>query len=400
MHALARLAKLKVLNLSQNKLEGELTGLEPPQEPESTAVVSTPSEPGPAEVSSPSEPEAEGAAPATPGPVSYTREVLPILEARCYKCHGPTGKARGGLRLHDIAALLEDPEELRVIHPGSAEKSPLYQLLVLPADDLDIMPASGDPLTAEQIELIKRWIDEGAQLDGAGSAPAKEPEPSGQEVGQLESPQAAEVSAGEPVAAETPEEGGPAGSETPVEPAGATVVSLDEGQRARRDEALVHLRSLGAHAARVAQNTDEVEVHFGLMGKRVTDETLASLHGLEPCLVSLDLSRSQLSDAGLGELAAFTHLRRLRLDQTGIGDAGMEELVPLKELAVLNLFGTKVGDEGLRAVGALPRRERVFVWQSGITAKGIAALREFRPDVQVIGGVGLAPPDEGADGEG
>jgi len=377
--------------------EGGPTAVDPPQEPETQLGENSTDEPNPDEISDESAPAAtvEEVARAVPGPVSYSRDVLPILEARCYKCHGPTGKARGGLRLHDIAALHEGAEELWLIHPGSAEESPLYQLLTLPADDLDIMPASGDPLTAEQIDIIKRWIDEGAQLDGAGPAPARESEPAGERVGKAESLQGNAAPAEEPVEAETPDERDPESSENPAEPATTTVVSLNETQRARRDEALVHLRSLGAHAARVAQNTDEVEVHFGLMGKRVTDGTLASLQGLEPCLVSLDLSRSQLSDAGLGELAAFTHLRRLRLDQTGIGDAGMKELVSLKELAVLNLFGTKVGDEGLRFVSTLPRLERVFVWQSGVTSEGVAALREARPEVQVIGGQELAPVDEG-----
>ncbi len=326
--------------------------------------------------------------------VSYARDVLPILEARCYKCHGPSGKARGGLRLNDIPDLYEGDEEFWLIHPGSAEKSVLYQLIVLPADDLDIMPASGDPLTAAEIDLIKRWIEEGATVGAPKAATGGDTLPD----------------EGEPQAGEAYEEAGDTElTEDPVLASATTLpdseltqdleVQLDDAQRAARDRALLELRKQGAHAVRVAQNTDGVEVHLGLMGELVTDETLGLLQGLEPCLVSLDLSRTKITDEGLEPLGGFLHLRRLRLDQTEIGDAGVARLQGLAQLESLNLFQTRVGDAGLASLGRLSRLKKLYVWRSAATPGGIAALREALPKLTVIAGGDEAPGADAGDEE-
>jgi len=92
----------------------------------------------------------------------FTRDVQPIFEAHCYKCHGPR-RQKGHLRLDRLNELLQQPEQT-VIVPGDPDASEAIQLVSLPAGDLDVMPAEGDPLTAEQIETLRRWIANGALL--------------------------------------------------------------------------------------------------------------------------------------------------------------------------------------------------------------------------------------------
>ena len=96
------------------------------------------------------------------GEVDFVRDVLPILDQHCYECHGPTGKARGGLRLSNTDDLLSDDEVLRILVAGDADASLLVQLIRLPVDDEDRMPAEGDPLSEDQIRIIADWIDQGA----------------------------------------------------------------------------------------------------------------------------------------------------------------------------------------------------------------------------------------------
>jgi uncharacterized membrane protein len=94
--------------------------------------------------------------------VDYATEVQPLLAARCYECHGPA-KTRGKLRLDDMSSVFDPSREERwVIRPGDPAASELVHRIGLPADDEDIMPAKGDPLTAEQIALLRRWIAQGA----------------------------------------------------------------------------------------------------------------------------------------------------------------------------------------------------------------------------------------------
>jgi mono/diheme cytochrome c family protein len=95
------------------------------------------------------------------GRVDYHREVQPILESRCYDCHkGP--KAKGGLRL-DLrsGALLGGKADGPAIVPHQPEASAM--LARIASDDSEeAMPAKGDPLTAAEIALLRRWIEEGA----------------------------------------------------------------------------------------------------------------------------------------------------------------------------------------------------------------------------------------------
>ncbi len=97
-------------------------------------------------------------------PVDYQRQVRPILAKRCLACHGgdeSTREAELQLQLRDDATRLRD-DEYRVIEPGNAEAS---ELIFRVQDNLDPMPPkkTGHKLTAEEIEVLTRWINEGAE---------------------------------------------------------------------------------------------------------------------------------------------------------------------------------------------------------------------------------------------
>ncbi|MDX2031058.1 MAG: PSD1 and planctomycete cytochrome C domain-containing protein [Blastocatellia bacterium] len=98
-------------------------------------------------------------------PVRFGRDVLPILAANCFSCHGPDEKNRkAGLRLD----LEEDAKAKRrsgfPIAPGQPEKSLL--LARLTSADPDVVmppPSSHKRVGAAQIEILRRWISEGAK---------------------------------------------------------------------------------------------------------------------------------------------------------------------------------------------------------------------------------------------
>jgi hypothetical protein len=101
-------------------------------------------------------------------PVRFQRDVRPILAANCFPCHGPDQNQRkAGLRLDDPAmwqATLESGHA--AILPGNRTMSPLFQR-VSAIDVADRMPPEkfGKTLTAEQVETLGRWIDEGAKWE-------------------------------------------------------------------------------------------------------------------------------------------------------------------------------------------------------------------------------------------
>ncbi|MFN0110560.1 MAG: DUF1549 domain-containing protein [Blastocatellia bacterium] len=91
-----------------------------------------------------------------PQKIDFAREIQPIFAASCAGCHGEKKQA-AGLRLDSKAITLA-----KVIKPGKAAESELYRRIAGLSDQAR-MPMGGKPLSAEQVALIKAWIDEGAQ---------------------------------------------------------------------------------------------------------------------------------------------------------------------------------------------------------------------------------------------
>lgn len=109
-----------------------------------------------------------GAEPA-PATVDYARDIQPIFEAHCYSCHGED-RQRGGLRLDRVANALRggDSGEPGIV-PGDSQASFLFHSLTGAGGAIEPMPLNRDPLSDAQIELIRRWIDAGAEgVAGAG----------------------------------------------------------------------------------------------------------------------------------------------------------------------------------------------------------------------------------------
>ena len=97
------------------------------------------------------------------GEVDYSRDVRPILAAKCFACHGPDPSSREAnlrldLREHALADL---GEGFHAIVAGDPEGS--EAIFRVESEDPDLrMPPKGEPLTAEEIDLLRRWIAEGA----------------------------------------------------------------------------------------------------------------------------------------------------------------------------------------------------------------------------------------------
>lgn len=107
--------------------------------------------------------------PAATRPVEFMKDVQPIFAKSCVSCHGPE-KQKGGYRVDSPAATLKGGEAYSpAIKPGDSAGSPLIHLVAGLVPD-SLMPAKGDPLTAEQIGLLRAWIDQGAKFPDALAA--------------------------------------------------------------------------------------------------------------------------------------------------------------------------------------------------------------------------------------
>jgi hypothetical protein len=96
--------------------------------------------------------------------VDFEKDIKPIFDDRCAKCHGEE-KQKSDFRLDDRASILKggDWGEPGAV-PGHPEKSSIIEFISLDPDDDEIMPPKGDPLTKDQIALISEWIKQGAKM--------------------------------------------------------------------------------------------------------------------------------------------------------------------------------------------------------------------------------------------
>ncbi|MCA9123599.1 MAG: PSD1 domain-containing protein [Planctomycetaceae bacterium] len=102
-------------------------------------------------------------------PVSFEQQILPLLERRCSKCHHEKEQS-GGLDLTRMRTMRRGGDELgAAVVPGDPDASPLIQ--VLTGVKKPAMPEGADPLPDEDIELLRRWIAEGARDDSTVFAP-------------------------------------------------------------------------------------------------------------------------------------------------------------------------------------------------------------------------------------
>src|SRR6187549_2686638 len=116
-------------------------------------------------------------APAPVSAVDFEKEILPILDAKCMKCHetehvdgtGKLKKPKGGLIMDTAEGLKKGGKEHgdKNIVAGKSADSRMYVVVAtLPISDEYFMPPEGkaDPLTDAEKALLKKWIDDGASF--------------------------------------------------------------------------------------------------------------------------------------------------------------------------------------------------------------------------------------------
>ncbi len=122
------------------------------------------------------------------------------------------------------------------------------------------------------------------------------------------------------------------------------------------------------------------------VAKEFNDAGLDVLAPVAAKIVSLDLARTKVTDAGLAKIAGMKGLKELHLEGTGISDVGLDHLKGLAALEYLNLYNTKVTDAGLAKLAGLGSLKALYVWQSGVTKAGVAALKAKLPQAHVNNG--------------
>jgi mono/diheme cytochrome c family protein len=91
--------------------------------------------------------------------VSFEKDVMPIFKASCVSCH-KADKKKGKLDMSNYAELMKGGKQGSPVKPGDPAKSLLIEMVGGKEPE---MPEKGDPLKPEQVEVLTRWIQQGAK---------------------------------------------------------------------------------------------------------------------------------------------------------------------------------------------------------------------------------------------
>ena len=106
--------------------------------------------------------------PAGTNHIDFARDVQPIFERSCLRCHGPE-RPKSKFRLDNRAAALQGGEDNRDdIIPGDSAHSPLIHYVARLVKEMEMPPpGKGEPLTVAEVGILRAWIDQGAEWTGA-----------------------------------------------------------------------------------------------------------------------------------------------------------------------------------------------------------------------------------------
>lgn len=293
----------------------------------------------------------------------YADVVQPLLQAKCYSCHG-ANKQKGKLRLDEQEFILKGGKEGKVIEPGKADESEMIERMLLPMTDEDHMPPKEKKqLTANEISLLHWWINTGADFN--------------KKVKDLQQTERIK-----PVLLSL--QSGSAGEESKATDVPEAPVSK------ANDEAVNRLKKAGVIVMPVAQNSNYLSASFFTAGPGA-DSLVKLLEPLKKQLIWLKLDNAAINDETMDDISKLTALTKLQINNTLITDKGLTKLQSLEQLQSLNLVGTKITAQGVMQLEKLKKLKNLYLYQTGVNNNEWSLLQKAFPSAQIDSGKYTVP---------
>lgn len=288
--------------------------------------------------------------------VVYNDIVQPILQSKCYNCHGPN-KQKGKLRLDEPSFIDKGGKDGKVIIAGNAGESELIKRILLPEDNEDRMPPKEKPqLTKAQIELLNWWVSSGADYH--------------KKTAELNQPDKVKAY----LAALQNDTG---------QKAITTTKDIPEGPVEKApDDIIQKLRGLDVAVTPVSQNSNYLQVNFVAVDS-VTSQQLQLLRALNKQISWLKLGGTQISDSVFTVIENLKNLTRLYLNKTNVTNKTIAHIKNLSQLQYLNLSETTVGVDGLIVLKGLANLRSLFLYKTNISAEALEAIKKTFPQALI-----------------
>jgi uncharacterized membrane protein len=281
----------------------------------------------------------------------YRKAVYPILEKKCVSCHNES-KAKGKLVMTSVSRFQQGGKEGVEWIAGNSAESRMIKYIHLPLKDDDHMPPDGKPqLSKQEIGLLERWIQSGANFDIKLTDL-----PDNDSLKVIATALLNNVS-------------------KPIEEKQYDFSSVSA-------EVIEKLNSPFRTVFPLYQNSPALQADF-FVRKSFQISTLEELKEIQDQLVVLNLSKMPITDNDLARIGTFKNLEKLNLNFTEIKGTGLSSLSSLNNLSSLSLAGTEVTMNDIEDIMEMPMLSELFIWNTKITEEEKQQLMKSYPKVIV-----------------
>ena len=289
--------------------------------------------------------------PVTDSSAIYLAAVQPLLQAKCYACHNEQ-KSKGGLVMSDIQKMLAGGKSGAMWVAGDPDNSLIIERLLLDPADRKHMPPKGKPqLTLEEIELLHRWIAEGADLAKPFNAYS-----------------------------ETDSLRNLAYNLATSTPAASSVVRKVYDFEPADPKDIAALNGPFRVIYPVDYKSPALSLAF-FVSAEYKPAMLEDCRKIGGQIVSLKLTSMPAGDEALEIISGFTHLEMLDLNGTRISGKGLEKLTSLSKLEQISLSNTQVSAVQLEQLAKASALRKVYIWRTKASESDVVNLRKKFPGI-------------------
>ena len=280
--------------------------------------------------------------------------IYPVFKEKCIACHN-NKQEYGGLNMSEYEYIIKGGNSGLGIQKGNPYKSLIYKRVSMSQNEANFMPPAGNPLSFDQVAVLKWWIDNGAKL----KTPLTKLRNDKNILSMVEEKYKLDLR-----------------EKSYIETLNLT--PIDENKlEVFRDEKY-HWRFLDSKKSLL-------DVKF--IGKKITRNDIELLTQLKDHVIWLNLSNCQLKDELLSFLSQFPNLTRLRIQNNKLTDKCIIYTKDIKNLRELNVYGTEVTDASFNIFSKMKNLEKIFLWNSKVTPIGIQKFKTQNPTIEIIGGL-------------
>jgi uncharacterized membrane protein/mono/diheme cytochrome c family protein len=271
--------------------------------------------------------------------------VHPVLESRCGQCHG-AGRLKGKLSIKTLASLLKGGKHGAAVIPGKLAESELFKRITLDPDNEGYMPANGKtPLTKNEVEIIRWWIEKAMAAEGKPIVSFKDKE--------MIKPRVA-VFLG-------------LSKTLPGEAATAIAQHINPDIPQTANTAVIQkLRNKGLMVRVMLQQPIMLDITLPEgSGKKMAD-IKEDVKLIAKNIIWLNLSGNGFTDKDLDFLHLLTNIEKLRLEKNPVSDNIIEQLTGLQHLEAVNLNETNITSTGLGKLEKNAALKRIYSWKTAV----------------------------------